>query len=180
MEGTVTVNTGAGDDTIEDPNSGNFLFLGGPGNDIITVADTIGPVSVDGGDGSDTYIIRAGNLQGAVSISDSGTSGTDGIAIVGTPGDDSLVQTASGFVVDGAAVNVGTGLESATLDGGGGGDTFVSQGTLPVATTVQGVSDMIISGTAAGDQIVFSPGGAGRVVATLNGVAVAALKSPRR
>ncbi len=177
----VTLNAGAGNDTIIDPNSGNLLILGGPGNDTIIIADTTGPVIVDGGDGSDTYIIRAGNLQGPVTINDTGTGGTDTLTIVGTPGDDTLVQTTSGFIVNGAVIHVGSGLESATLDGGGGsGDTFDNQGTPPVAVTVQGVGDMVVFGTAGDDQIRFSPTSGGRVVATLNGVVVATFHSPKR
>src|SRR5262249_3838382 len=40
-----TVNAGAGDDVLHDPGSTNLILLGGPGNDTITVADTVGPAT---------------------------------------------------------------------------------------------------------------------------------------
>src|SRR5256885_9081055 len=39
-------------------------LLGGAGNDIITIRDTTGSVTANGGDGSDSYLVNTGNLQG--------------------------------------------------------------------------------------------------------------------
>ena len=82
-------------------------------------------------------------------------------------------QTASGFVLNGTAINV-TGLEAASVDGGGGaGDTFTVQGTPPVPTTVQGVSDAVITGTTGNDVIrISATNNAGEVKARLNGALV--------
>lgn len=173
MEG-VTLNAGAGNDTINDPNSGNFLILGGPGDDTIIIADTTGPVTVDGGDGSDTYIIQAGNLHGPVTINDTGTTGTNNVSIVGTAGPDTFTQSGNQVTANGATITLGAGVSSLTIDGGGGtGDTFTVIGTPTITPTVQGVSDAIVMGTAGNDTIVITPvGNTGRVRVTLNGTLV--------
>jgi uncharacterized delta-60 repeat protein len=172
MEG-VTLNAGAGNDTIHDPNSGNFLILGGAGNDTITVADTTGPVTVDGGDGSDIYIVQTANLLGPVSISDTGTVGTDAVTVEGTSGADAMTQTGNQVVVNGATITL-AGAETLAVDGGGGtGDSFTVVGTPDVPAAVQGVSDMVVFGTAGDDQIAFNPGNSGQVIASVNGLIVA-------
>src|SRR5205823_4032912 len=122
----------------------NTTLLGGPGNDTIMIASTAGSVTVDGGDGSDTYVVAAGSLAGPVAITDSGTTGTDSLTVQGTAGADTITETSSGLIVDGATITVSTALESLAVNGGGGTDSFVSQGTPPVPVQVQGVSDMIV------------------------------------
>jgi uncharacterized delta-60 repeat protein/CSLREA domain-containing protein len=169
MEGA-TVNGAAGDDTLVDPGSTNLLLLGGAGNDTIIVANTTGPVSADGGAGSDTYIIGgAGNLAGPVSIADSGTSGSDTVNVVGTPGDDTIVETTSGFSLNGTAINV-TGDEAATVDGGGGsGDTFTVTGTPTLPILVKGTGDdLVVYGTGGNDNIIVNPAQQG-VTVKING-----------
>jgi uncharacterized delta-60 repeat protein len=177
----VTLNAGAGDDVIHDPGSANLTLLGGPGNDTIFITDTTGPVSADGGAGSDTYVVAAGNLAGPVAITDSGTTGTDSLTVQGSAGDDTFVQTSFGLLVNGATITVSSGLESLAVDGGGGTDSFVSQGTPPVPVQVQGVADMVVYGTSGNDTITFTPqGNSGTVVACLNGVVVAQFAQPGR
>jgi Ca2+-binding RTX toxin-like protein len=167
----VTLDAGAGDDIQRDPSSASLTLLGGPGDDTIIIQDTTGLVTADGGDGSDRYIVNAGNLQGPVTISDSGTTGTDVVTVNGTPGNDTITQTETGIVANGETINLGSGLDGLTVDGGGGtGDTFTVVGTPTVAATVQGVSDAALSGTVGNDTIVLSPvGNSGTVSVKLNG-----------
>ena len=129
---------------------------------------------VDGGAGSDKYIVGGGILAGPVTIADSGTSGTDGVTVLGTPGNDAIDQTSTGFVLNGTPINVGTGLESASVDGGGGsGDTFTLIGTPNITPTVKNVTDTIVYGTAGNDTIVLSPvGNTAQITAKLNGKVV--------
>ena len=174
MEG-VTLNAGAGNDTIQDPNSGNFLILGGDGDDIIIVQGTVGTgVIVDGGNGSDTYIVNSGNLQGPVTLTDTGASGTDIVTVNGTFGTDTFTQTNTGIVANGGTINVGAGMDALTVDGGGGsGDTFTVIGTPTITPTVQGVSDTIVQGTSGNDTIVLSPvGNTTQITVKLNGKVV--------
>src|SRR5262249_30311860 len=131
-------------------------------------------VIVDGGDGSDTYIVVAGSLDGPVAIADTGAAGTDSLTVQGTAGADAITQTAAGLTVNGTAGTITGALEALAVDGGGGGDSFTSTGTPPVPVQVSGVRDMVVYGTAGNDTIVFTPGGhTGEVVARLNGAVVA-------
>ena len=174
MEG-VTLNAAAGNDTINDPNSGDFVILGGDGDDVIIVQDTVGTgVVVDGGNGSDTYIVNSGNLQGPVTLTDTGATGTDNLTVNGTSGTDAFTQTNTGIVANGGTINVGVGLDAWTVDGGGGiGDSYTVIGTPTITPTVQGVSDMIVQGTAGNDTIIVSTvGNTSQVTVKLNGTMV--------
>jgi VCBS repeat-containing protein len=133
-----TVNAGAGDDVLHDPGSTNLTLLGGPGNDTITIADTLGPVTADGGDGSDTYVVQAGNLQGAVTISDSGATGSDAVTVAGTVGADTITQSGSQVVADGGTITLAAGVDTLTVNGGGGADQFTVASPPTIVATVQG------------------------------------------
>ena len=59
----------------------------GVGDDTILITATAAPgVVADGGDGSDTYIVSGGSLQGPVTISDSDSAGLNAVTVYGTPG----------------------------------------------------------------------------------------------
>jgi hypothetical protein len=137
----ITLNLKAGNDTANDPNSGNFLILGGPGDDTIIIQDTTGLVTADGEEGSDTYIVNAGNLQGPVAINDSGSTGTDSVFLNGTTGNDAISQDSGGININGELISLGGGNLNLTVDGGGGTDTFAVQGNPPVVATVVGNAD---------------------------------------
>src|SRR5262249_7009822 len=133
-------------------------------------------VTVAAGDGNDTITIVAG-FSSNVTITVQGQADADTIAIVGTTGDDTITQTCSGFIVSHAAVDtkviVGGGVESASVNGGGGADQFVATGAPPVPVQVQTVKDMVIDGGAGNDQITFSPGTSpGQIIGKLNNVVV--------
>jgi Ca2+-binding RTX toxin-like protein len=113
------------------------------------------------------------NLAGPVAITDTGTTGTDRLTVQGTAGADTITETSTGLIVNGATITVSSGLESLAVDGGGGSDNLVALGTPPVPVQVQGVNDMIVYGTAGNDTIVFSPvGNAGDIAVSLNGVSL--------
>jgi Ca2+-binding RTX toxin-like protein len=169
---TVVLNAGAGDDTVLDPDSGNLLILGGAGNDTITIASTTGPVTADGGDGSDSYLVYGGSLQGPVTISDSGTTGTNAVTVYGTSGADTISQSGSQVTVNGGApITLGPGVGGLTVDGGGGtGDTFTASGAPSIVPTVTGVADAVVYGTAGDDKIQIKQGAqAGQVAVWVNG-----------
>ena len=171
----LTIDGGAGNDTITDPGQ-NTTILGGLGNDTIIVNTTTGSgIFVDGGPGSDTYVIgggQFGDLVGPVTVADSGASGTDTVTVLGTSGNDAIAQTNSGFSLNGTLIVV-SGLEGASVKGGGGVDQIIATGTPPVPVQVQNVTDMVVVGTSGNDQISFDPGSqAGEIVARRNGVVV--------
>ena len=132
---TRTIHGGDGNDTITDPGSDTFLF-GDAGNDTIIInASTGSGVTADGGDGSDTYRVVSGALQGPVTILDSGVIAAgvvDNVQVIGTPDADILTQTSTGFILNGTPINIGTGMETATVDGGGGSDQRIVEGTPPI------------------------------------------------
>jgi uncharacterized delta-60 repeat protein len=129
---TRQIRGGGGDDLITDPGSDTFLF-GDEGNDTIVINATFGTgVTADGGAGSDSYVIEAGSLEGPIAIADSGTTGADSLSLIGTPAADTLVQTDTGFIFNGTQISFDAGLETATVDGGGGSDQQVIEGTPPV------------------------------------------------
>lgn len=109
-----------------------------------------------------------------MTVADSGATGSDSMTVVGTPSDDSIVQTDTGLSINGVAITVSGGVDAFTVDGGGGSnDQFSVDGTPPVPVQVQGVSDMIVTGTAGNDTILFTPGTLpGEIIATLNGTVV--------
>ena len=129
----LTIDALGGNDTIVDPGE-NTILLGGDGDDIIFIDGTFGTgLIVDGGNGSDIYLIVDGNLAGPISITDSGSDGSDRVSVVGTLSNDLLVQTADGFELNGTRISFNSGLEEANFDGGGGQDQQVIEATPPVA-----------------------------------------------
>lgn len=170
---SLTLHGGLGDDTIVDPGSHTYIF-GDAGNDTITITATSGDgVTVDGGAGSDLYFIGGGDLLGPVTVSDSGTSGTDHATILGTEGDDSIVQSGNVFTLNGVAISI-IGMETATVDGGGGaGDSFSIQGPPSIPVTVQGLSHAVIDGTAGNDHIrLAATNRAGEVKVYVNNILI--------
>ncbi len=132
---TRTIHGGSGNDTIVDPGSDTFLF-GDDGDDAIIInATSNSGVLADGGNGSDTYTLISGALQGPVTVDDSGNpspGNNDQVILIGTSEVDQLVQTNNGFVLNGTEISVGNGLELATIDGGGGEDQQVIEGIPPI------------------------------------------------
>lgn len=170
---TRTIRGGGGDDAITDPGSDTFIF-GDEGNDTITITATEGTgVVLDGGEGADSYVVAAAGLAGPVSINDTGVNGVDSVSVQGTAGNDAIVQTDAGLVVNGVAIDF-SGITTVSVDGGGGSDSLTSEGIPPVPVQAQGFADMIVEGTAGNDTISFKPGNIpGEVVARLNGAIVA-------
>lgn len=137
---SVTVDGGAGDDTITDPGE-NTTILGGEGDDTIIINATFGNgVVVDGGEGSDAYVVQFGSLAGPVTVADSGTTGSDSLTVEGTPGADSFTLS-GGQVQSGSETVIITGpIADLIVEGGGGSDSTTITGfTAPISTlTVDG------------------------------------------
>jgi hypothetical protein len=148
----------------------------GAGDDMILVTATAGPgVVADGGEGSDTYVVYGASLQGPVTISDTGTTGTNSVTVYGTAGTDTITQSGSQITVNGGApISLGSGITSLTVDGGGGaGDTYTATGTPTITPTVNGVDAAVVQGTAGDDNIHVKQGGsAGQLTVWLNGALI--------
>ena len=93
IDGLITLNAQAGNDTVIDPNSGNFLILGGPGDDTIIIQDTTGAVTADGGSGNNTIIIIMGQLAGQITVN--GADGTNIVNVIAPSGNNTLTLSAT-------------------------------------------------------------------------------------
>lgn len=172
----------AGNDTVLDPDTTNWQLFGDDGDDTIILSATTGDgVKADGGDGSDSYIVYAGSLEGPVSISDSGTTGANSVSVVGTAGADTITQSDNTITADGGTITLGSGVTSLTIDGGGGaGDTLTISGTPTIPTLVTGVGDdMVVYGSSGNDTIKINPAHQG-VTVSLNGTISTAIQPAGR
>ena len=172
--------TGTEDLTVDgkgDSDSIRILFsqttiLGGDGDDNIIVEGN-GPhgLLIDGQNGSDTYNIQLGSLQGPITVNDQGTSGTDALTVTGTSGDDAI-QLTGGTVTSGTqTITFTPTVDTMMVNGGGGTDSVAVAGTPPVPLTMQGLSDYQFQGTSGNDSMEFSPRGTGgEIEFRLNGV----------
>ena len=164
---TVTSTTVArpGIATISYKNFAPLTLNGGPKGNTYNIQSTTSatPVIVNGGAGNDTFNVGSpsntlAGIQGAVTLN--GQAGSDAVNIndQGTTTAQNYVITATSVLRGGiAAITYGT-VESLTLKGGSGGNTFRIQGTAAsVATTA-------LAGTGNDSFIVGGP------TASLNGI----------
>ena len=136
--------------------SGNITVNGGPNADVITVnpgvTHTADGMSLDGGDGNDTYEVFYGRLNGglgAVAINDTGTTNSDSdrATLQGTANDetfelDGQVGQQGGFVnnvTESEQVTYSSSLEFLTLNGNGSSNGDIFTGSTTVGDPAAGV-----------------------------------------
>ncbi|MCU0963084.1 MAG: PKD domain-containing protein, partial [Pirellulaceae bacterium] len=180
----VKIKGGPGQDKIRKL-AGHTTILGGADDDTITVAAALEEgVFVDGEDGSDTYSILFGGLGGPVTVSDTGTTGSDSLAVYGTTGSDLITVDGQTITCGGTAAQriiLSRTLESLTIDTRGGDDQVTIAVSSVVPLAVRGSTEAVITGTEGPDRIQFTPGNnRGEVVATLNGVSLGTFSAPTR
>jgi autotransporter-associated beta strand protein len=115
-------------------NLGQLVALGQEGNDAITLEGAYGAVTIDGGNGSDTYTACLGAAGSPVTINDSGTDGSDTLIVIGTEAPD-LIAKVPGHITYGDPVVQTvdfTGIEHITLDGRGGDDQITDAGATQI------------------------------------------------
>ncbi len=131
--------------------------LGGAGDDAFTVNATGlgGPLYLDGQEDSDTYTVSLGApLAAPVTIKDTGTTGTDTLAVNGTPSDDTIILTDSGVTGGGGAGITFSGIEAFAVDAGAGNDLVDGSAlTIPVSIFGGTGNDTLIGGS--GDDSLF-------------------------
>ena len=168
--GTVTIDGGAGTDTITGSSSADTLSVtgvesisAGDGNDAITLT-AAGTVTIDGETGNDSLTLSASGNTVSVSNVETiqGGAGADLITIAtsgsvtidGGAGNDSITGTIGADVILGGAGsdNLTGGLGADTLTGGSGADTFAFGSDGSVAGTSLDVITDYTSGT---DKITF-------------------------
>jgi hypothetical protein len=144
----VTVAGCAGADYILDPDSTDTTILGGPDDDTIVLENTTGTgVQVDGEDGSDTFIVNFGGLEGAITIGDTGTTGTDELTVDGADGDNMIVAAGNQVTAGTQTIKVTSSLSSLIIDGGSGNNVIT---VAPVSVPVQ---SLVLNGGPADDTI---------------------------
>ncbi|MGE0756201.1 MAG: hypothetical protein AB7F89_01125 [Pirellulaceae bacterium] len=120
---SITLVAGEGNDTVHDPGA-DTIILGGPGDDTIVIDATSGSgIVVNGEGGSDSYVIYLGQLQGPVSITDSGVTGDDVVLVQGTPQDDVVSLAGSSVTSASESITFSATIESLAVDAGDGNDS---------------------------------------------------------
>lgn len=157
----LTIHCGGGDDIVNDPGANTTIF-GGSGDDTIVIDATVeGGVVLDGGDGSDTFIVELGSLLGPVIIEDSGNAAGDSDALIvqGTTNSDTV--TIENVNIDGnqypsisgngqEAIVLVQPVESLAVNGGEGDDAIaVTSLDIPLQT-------LTLDAGAGNDQITVS------------------------
>jgi Ca2+-binding RTX toxin-like protein len=131
-------------------------------------ADAVGvefvgvPVTLDGGEGSDTYLVDFGPAAGAVTVSDSGSAAdADQLFVNGTPGPDFIVKDSTQVTLGNPVTETVpySGIEHVTINGGGGNDTIIDPGA--GATILGGDGDDTLIITASFGTGIFADGGEG-------------------
>lgn len=175
FDDSLTIDAGGGNDTVTVRGS-NTTIRGGAGNDVFLVESTgDNLLGVDGGEGSDTYIVQLGQLgAGGVAIADTGTAGSDSLAVTQT---DANAAT----TVDGGSV--ASGSQVVTFDSAvaslsvAGGENIEVTSPPPTPLLVTGSRALVVRGTAGDDAIRLSPGAiAGELIASVNGQLVATFR----
>jgi Ca2+-binding RTX toxin-like protein len=153
-----TIQTGSGDDSIHGGGGGDAINAGA-GNDSV---DYLGSeVSIDGGAGSNTLVLRA---SANVDLSASDQTVGDSTTVSNFINVDASAVSTGVSVLGSAAVNVITGGSGAdTLDGGGGADT-INAGGGNDTVTIHG-TEFAVDGGAGSDTLVV---GAGSSISAVN------------
>lgn len=103
-------------------------------------------LNLDGQGDSDAYTVFFGSLAGAVKVVDTGLTGVDRLTVVGTAGDDRLVDSGSEVSTASGEVVSYSGIEDRSIDGGAGDDTLI--GSDPGGVTLLGGpgDDVLVGG----------------------------------
>jgi filamentous hemagglutinin family protein len=183
---TIDVNGNDGNDTFTVSNvSGTVNANGNDGDDTFTISTVSGTVNATGGDDSDSYTVGfSGTGSGTTNVRDAGATGTDTLTVNGTAVADQFALTTGQVTrgnetvnysgIESQTVNGGAGRDTftvsnfndnATLDGGPGSDTYTvnltgtGNGTTTVADSgTQGEDTLTIAGTNANDRFALTTG----------------------
>jgi Ca2+-binding RTX toxin-like protein len=156
--GVNVITGGAGNDTI-DGAGGNDTLAGGAGNDTMSYYGT--EVSVDGGTGTNTLILKA---AATVNLGNGDQTSSDSVTVSNFQNVDGSAVSTSMSITGSSGINTITGGSGDdTIDGGGGADV-VNAGGGNDTVTDRG-SEASIDGGAGADTLVLA---AGASVATVN------------
>ena len=116
------------------------LTIGGlAGDDTITIGNIgIGEVTLDGGTGSDTYILNVADADANYYVLDAGTLGTDALILNGSDLADIFLVDETFVSVNAATIYYNDALEQFTLYALGGNDQININSHLPISTYYYG------------------------------------------
>jgi RHS repeat-associated protein/uncharacterized repeat protein (TIGR01451 family) len=129
----VTLNKAVISKTIPLSSIQHIRVLGQEGNDTITVSNLNVPILVEGRDGDDTIALT--NLGGLVTVD--GGAGTDKLTVTGRTTANAFSLNATALTVNGV-VDDFSNLESLTVNGAGGADTFTVAALPAIPVTLSG------------------------------------------
>ena len=120
----------------------NLSVSGTAGADTFTVIGSpSGTTTLDGLEGGDSYTIAQNLLGGALTVSDSGLTGTDTLSSQSTAvGPESIGVTSSTVSRTASSLLTYSGIENLSVSGTAGADTFTVTGSPSGATTLDGLS----------------------------------------
>ena len=133
------------------------------GDDFFRVANAVaGDIVLDGGEGADTYDYRFGGaVEREINIIDTGTTGTDLLNLVGSEFDDQITLTSTGISDGASTLTFNLPVDSISIAGLGGADTFTINGAPTANVSLQGNDSndtFVINNTAGIDSIELLAG----------------------
>src|SRR5690242_14829501 len=153
-----TILTGSGNDIIHGGGGGDVIDAGA-GDDQVDYTGT--EVSIDGGAGSNTLVMRA---SADVDLTASDQTTNDSTAVANFVNVNASAVSTGVSILGSAAANVITGGSGAdTIDGGGGADT-INAGAGNDVVTIHG-TEVAVDGGAGSDTLVI---GAGSAISAVN------------
>jgi hypothetical protein len=111
------------------------ILTGGGGPNTFTISNWSGDATLDGAEGSDTYIINTGS-GATVHIHDTGTSGTDRVMINGTAAATSYTIGQTQTTTGSDTIQYDNTVEVLTVTGAAANNTFLVNGTLAGSTII--------------------------------------------
>jgi Ca2+-binding RTX toxin-like protein len=148
-----TITTGSGDDTI-DGGGGADVISAGLGNDTVSYYNS--EISIDGGGGTNTLLLRA---AATVDLGAADQTIGDAVTIANFQNVNASLLSTGVSITGTASANTITGGSGAdTIDGGGGAD-IISAGGGNDTVTYQGSEVSIDGGTGSDTLVLAAPGG---------------------
>ena len=176
-DGELILNGGAQDETftINATTGGKISILGLGGNDAVTItATSANGATVDLGEGDDDYRVNFGQIQGDISLSDSGAAGTDELDVNGTGRPDRLEKTTGTIThefMDDPDSPVATlafdAIENVTVRGAAQNDLIIDPGTDTLLLGGPGDDTIIVNETFGNGVAVDGEEGADTIIIEL-------------
>jgi Ca2+-binding RTX toxin-like protein len=113
-------------------------ILGSSQADTFTINATQGDLTLDGKDGSDSTTVLLGNLGGKMTVNGSGTGGSDSLIVQGTAGNDEIGVIPGAITHATEEIHYGQGIETLSVAGGAGNNTFHVTASPGVPYTLDG------------------------------------------